>query len=219
MLCDGRPVPDRADVTAADMGPVLDHAFILERIAPGSARLRLAGRQLVRVMGGEVRGMPISALLNPPDRGRFADILESVFQGPQLADLALQAPDSPGQPPCSGRLLLLPLRSDLGDVSRILGCLALEGRIGSPPQRFDLIGEYFAPVIKGRAIVQPAAAARPDDRAGQAGGHHLQGAAFAEWGHEGRPHAGRMADDASTRQLGLQLVVDNERPADTGTPE
>lgn len=58
-LRQGRAVPTRADVQPAGIGDGLDYAFILERIAPGAARFRLAGRHLVDLMGMEVRGMPL----------------------------------------------------------------------------------------------------------------------------------------------------------------
>ena len=35
-------------------------------------------------------------------------------------------------------MLLLPLKSDLGDVSRVLGCLVVQGEVGQTPRRFDL---------------------------------------------------------------------------------
>lgn len=154
-LCDGRAVPDRADVTAAGLGPALDYAFILERISPGSARLRLAGRHLIDLMGMEVRGMPVSALLNPGYRGRLSDVLESVFQAPQLAELFLLAPQGPTTPACPARMLLMPLKSDLGDVTRILGCLVSECSPGRAPRRFDLISEKFEPVIEGAPLLEP----------------------------------------------------------------
>ena len=34
-------------------------------------------------------------------------------------------------------MLLLPLKSDLGDTSRALGCLVSDGKIGRTPRRFD----------------------------------------------------------------------------------
>jgi len=36
------------------------------------------------------------------------------------------------------RMILLPLKSDLGDVSRILGCLVSVGDLGVAPRRFDV---------------------------------------------------------------------------------
>ena len=54
--------------------------------------------------------------------------------------MRLNAEISVTKPQLEGRLLLLPLKSDLGDVSRILGCLVAQGEIGHTPRRFDVVG-------------------------------------------------------------------------------
>ncbi|MDO5604436.1 MAG: PAS domain-containing protein [Paracoccus sp. (in: a-proteobacteria)] len=151
----GRAVPDRTDVTPAAMGPAVDYAFILERTAPGAARLRLAGRHLVDLMGMEVRGMPLSALFNPPSRGQLSDVLEAVFRGPQIADLVLRSPAGFGRGELEARMMLLPLKSDLGDVSRALGCLVSGSPCGAAPRRFDMIRDVHLPVIEGARPLRP----------------------------------------------------------------
>ena len=40
-----------------------------------------------------------------------------------------------------GELVLLPLRSDLGDIDRILGGLVLDGQIGRTPRRIEIVSE------------------------------------------------------------------------------
>lgn len=156
----GRAVPLRSDVEPQGIRRALDYAFILERVAPGAARFRLAGRHLIDLMGMEVRGMPLCSFLNPGSRGRLSDVLESVFRAPQLAELSLTAPTDYARPALSGRMLLMPLRSDLGDVTRALGCLIAEGKPGSAPRRFDLLGERIMPIFEGAEIVQPSPSAR-----------------------------------------------------------
>ena len=154
-LRQGRAIPDRADVEPRGIRRALDYAFILERIAPGAARFRLAGRHLIDLMGMEVRGMPLCALLNTSSRGRLSDVLESVFRGPQIAEIVLDSPAGYGRPALAGRMLLLPLRSDLGDVTRALGCLVAEGQIGESPRRFDLLSDAEFPVIPGARVLEP----------------------------------------------------------------
>lgn len=151
----GRSVPCRSDIDPRDIPRVLDHAFILERIAPGAARFRLAGSHLIDLMGMEVRGMPACAYVTPTSRGRFSDVLESVFKAPQIAEMRLQAPRDYARPPLEARMLLLPLRSDLGDVTRALGCLVAEGALGAPPRRFDLVGDEVMPIIEGGVTLAP----------------------------------------------------------------
>ncbi|MFI0395155.1 PAS domain-containing protein [Paracoccus jiaweipingae] len=154
-LRQGAAVPERSQIQPQAIRPLLDYAFILERIAPGAARFRLAGRHLVDLMGMEVRGMPLCAMMNPTSRGRLADILESVFKAPQIAELMLDSPADYGRPALTGRLLLLPLRSDLGDITRALGCLVAEGQMGRAPRRFDLSDTALSPVITGAKVLTP----------------------------------------------------------------
>lgn len=151
----GRAVPDRADVEPQGIRAALDYAFILERIAPGAARFRLAGRHLVDLMGMEVRGMPICSFLNPDSRGRLSDVLETVFKGPQIAEIAMHSHPAYGRPPLDGTLLLLPLKSDLGDITRALGCLVTRGEVGRGPRRFDILSNSVFPVIEGAAPLFP----------------------------------------------------------------
>lgn len=153
----GRAIPTRADIEPAGMRRSLDFAFILERIAPGAARFRLAGRHLIDVMGMEVRGMPICSFFNPAARGNLSDLLETVFQGPQMLELTLSSPGDYGRPALGGRMLLLPLRSDLGDVTRALGFLIVEGEIGRAPRRFDIEAHAVEPVIPGARTLEPGA--------------------------------------------------------------
>lgn len=158
-LRQGRAIPDRADVEPRGIRRVLDYAFVLERIAPGAARLRLAGRHLSDLMGMEVRGMPLCAFLHGNSRGRLSDVLESVFRAPQIAEIALHSPAGYARPALAGRMLLLPLRSDLGDVTRALGGLVAQGRIGTGPRRFDLVSDDAFPVIPGARVLTPSPSA------------------------------------------------------------
>lgn len=135
----GRAVPLRSEVDPRGIEPALEFAFILERVAPSVARFRLSGMHLSDLMGMEVRGMPLTALFTPRARARMAALVEAVFQEPQAADLTLAAESGIGRPRLAARMLILPLRSDLGDVSRALGCLVSEGETGRTPRRFDVI--------------------------------------------------------------------------------
>lgn len=159
-LRQGRAVPLRADVEPQGIRQALDYTFVLERIAPGAARFRLAGRHLVDLMGMEVRGMPLCSFLNPSSRGRLSDVLETVFRVPQIAELRLRANGEFSRPQMDAQMLLLPLRSDLGDVTRALGCLVAEGDIGSAPRRFNLISDRIIPIFAGAEVVPPSPSPR-----------------------------------------------------------
>jgi len=133
-----REMPKRAEIDPRGIESALENAFILERIAPGVARLRIAGTHLHDVMGMEARGMPITAFFEREERTRVAGVLEEVFQTPATAELRMRSPSSLGQPELEARMILLPLKSDLGDISRILGCLVVTGDLGNTPRRFDV---------------------------------------------------------------------------------
>ncbi len=133
-----RLVPDRSDVDPRGLAGALEHAFVLERIAPGLARFRVAGMHLSDLIGLEVRGMPISATFTPDARPKLSTALEAAFSEPAQIRMRLKGEDGIGRPELNGELLILPLRSDSGEVSRALGCVAMEGTIGRQPRRLSI---------------------------------------------------------------------------------
>jgi len=149
----GRLLPKRSEIDPRGIEGALEHAFVLERIAVGIARLRVAGSHLNDLMDMEVRGMPLTTFFAPTQRRQLADALEEMFQTPAICVLELSAPAAPARPALDAKLLLLPLKSDLGDVSRALGCLVAKGEIGAAPRRFDITGHQFRPLLPGVAAV------------------------------------------------------------------
>ncbi|WP_324754803.1 PAS domain-containing protein [Roseovarius sp. Pro17] len=147
----GKLVPRRSDIDPRGIEPLLSNAFIVERIAPGLARLRIAGGHLTDLMGMEVRGMPISAFIEPGARDTLAHHLVRLFDQPATLRLSLSAPARPSAPALTGTLVMLPLRSDLGDISRALGCLVSTGNIGRGPRRFEIVDAVVNP-LDGAAI-------------------------------------------------------------------
>lgn len=134
-----RNVPARSEIDPRGIESALEYAFIAERIAPTHARIRIGGTHLCDLMGMEVRGMPLSAMLVPVSRERLARSLREAFDGPARVELTLQAEKRLGRPELMGRMLLLPLTDDFGDVSRVLGCLVSDGPIGRAPRRFEIV--------------------------------------------------------------------------------
>lgn len=134
-------VPRRADLDPVCMGDVIEDALILEPVVPGVARIRVAGRRIMALIGSEPRGRPLSALFVPADRGRLATQTEVAFRMPSVVELALRAPRAPGRPALSGRLLLLPLSDDFGAVTRCLCALVADGRPGRSPRPFPLCAD------------------------------------------------------------------------------
>lgn len=143
----GRLVPRRSDIDPRGIERALEYAFILERVAPGIARLRIAGSHLSDLMGMEVRGMPLSAFMTPQGRNQLGEILEEVFDNPAKATIDLHAERGIGKPEIEAKMLLLPMKSDLGDISRVLGCLATTGEVGRAPRRFEITGSRVTPLL------------------------------------------------------------------------
>ncbi|MCX7888454.1 MAG: PAS domain-containing protein [Rhodobacteraceae bacterium] len=161
----GRPLPLRSEVDPRGIESALDHTFILERIAPEVSRFRLAGSRLADLMGMEVRGMPATCLFAAAARAQAASAIDRVFTAPAILEIGLEAETSFGRPALTARLLVLPLRSDLGDVSRALGCLVAEGQIGRAPRRFVITGLRERGLAAGTPALRVVAGAEGADGA------------------------------------------------------
>lgn len=142
-----RLMPNRSEIDPRGIEQALEYSFIVERIAPGIARLRIAGSHLSDLMGMEVRGMPLTSFITPGSRRQLSDILEEIFETPATCSLQLHSEQGAGMPPLEARMVLMPLKSDLGDVSRILGALVSVGDMGRSPRRFDVTRSSLRPIV------------------------------------------------------------------------
>lgn len=176
-----RLVPSRCEIDPRGLDGVLSHAFILERITGGLARFRIAGSHASDLSGLELRQMPLSALFLPGSREILSDALQAVFDEPAIVRFTVSSPAGLGRDSLEGELILLPLRSDLGDVDRVLGGLVLEGKIGRTPRRIEIVGQIrksltgyagaaHTPKPKLEAAVEPS----PAPKASQIGRGHLR---------------------------------------------
>lgn len=157
-----RLVPLRSEIDPRGIEGALDCAFILERIAPGIARFRLAGSHLVEMMGSEVRGMPLSVLFTPESRRPLADAIEGVFAGPETLRLTLSGGRGLARPPFSAQMIVLPLKSDLGDTNRALGCLSVTGSFGRPPRRLTIRDVERTDLVGGGAVAAELPSGAPE---------------------------------------------------------
>ncbi|WP_170769764.1 PAS domain-containing protein [Ruegeria lacuscaerulensis] len=155
-LLTGDGVPMRSQIDPRGLENILEYTFILERIAPGLARFRLAGSHLNNLAGMEVRGMPLTAFFEPGARTQITDVLKEVFAKPAIAELGLISSGALGRTRMQARMILLPLKSDLGDVSRILGVMVSDGVIGATPRRFDVSDQKLRRVSDVQAPQKPA---------------------------------------------------------------
>ncbi|NRB17092.1 MAG: PAS domain-containing protein [Rhodobacteraceae bacterium] len=138
-LRQGDDIPNRSQVDPRGLENILSQTFVLERIAPGIARFRLAGQKLNEMAGMEVRGMPLTAFFTPAARKQVSAALEHMFDTPAIVELTLTTVASRNHPAQEARILMLPLRSDFGDVSRALGVFVSEGNPTKSSQRFDVV--------------------------------------------------------------------------------
>lgn len=172
-LREGGALPLRAKVDPRGMAGALSGAFVIERIAPGVGRLRIAGMQLVDLMGMEVRGMPLSALFEPASRTRLAHALDLMFQRPAILTMIASAPTGIGRPELSARIVMLPLAGDGTRADMALGCMAFEGGFGRRPRRLSLLSvdsegldparlDLRAPIERAKAVLRHPALCSPD---------------------------------------------------------
>lgn len=160
-LCGSHEVPLRSQIDPRGMQNALEFAFLAERIAPSMAKLRVAGAHLSDLMGMEVAGMPLSSLIAPESRERLGLAVTQLFADPAILRIGLQAESGFGKPALEGELVILPLRSDMGDVSRALGGLVTTGRIGRTPRRFNITRIEVTPALEGIAEATPVSGPSP----------------------------------------------------------
>lgn len=164
-------LPKRDDINPRGMASALEQVFLVEQIAPNHGRLRLAGMAISDLLGMDVRGMPITALLEPVARARLSEALGGLFRGEQILDLWLEAERGIGRPPLMARMLLLPLIGSHGEPDLALGCFCTKGDVGRAPRRFTI----------SRMLREPLPATAADDFA----------SAFAELPRPMAPPRGR----------------------------
>ena len=126
----GQNTPARADVDPAAIDKALSWTFILHRVAPGVARIRVAGQNLHDFLRMDPRGMPISAFFDADDRSTLSVHVESVFSDPALIMIPLHRPAALLRPEVQGALLLMPLTNHLGEVTRAIGALVTDRSLG-----------------------------------------------------------------------------------------
>ncbi|QQA44756.1 PAS domain-containing protein [Pelagovum pacificum] len=131
-------LPQRRDVDPARIDLVLPHAFLMQRVAPGVGRVRVAGRALTGLLGMDPRGMPLTAFFGVEAREVVTEELTAMFDEPAIVEIPVHARRGLARPKLSGRLMMLPLIGDDGLVSAALGALMVEGAVGSTPRRLDI---------------------------------------------------------------------------------
>lgn len=182
---EGRLMPARSEIDPRGMASSLEFAFILEKIAPGLARIRLGGMHLNELMAMEVRGMPVTAMFLPEARREMQKVLESVLDTPAAVRLTLAGERGLRRGHLEGDMLLLPLRDDMGAPTRILGALQTHGPIGRGPRRFAIRDIETKPLLG-----DPLATAR-----------HPNAAAIWDVARTTAPEPGKSPPPATARRI------------------
>lgn len=140
----GRIAPYRAEIDPRQFESALENMFIIERLAPDNLRIRLAGMKICEMMGMEVRGMQPGYLIDETDRVRFDRLLTVVMGEPAVVELQLEAQGPGGGYRAS--MLLMPLRSDFGEINRVLGCTSGDGEMFAAPLAFSIRDVAITPI-------------------------------------------------------------------------
>lgn len=146
-------IPFRSEIDPRRFPEMLENIFILENSAPEQFRIRHTGMLLCEMMGFEVRGQLASAMMQNRYREKIALLLGQVLTGPSIAEITLVAQDLHDNI-ISLKMLLLPLRSDFGDVNRILGCISTPVVPYVAPLRFGIAGQKMTKVAPNDTLVQ-----------------------------------------------------------------
>ena len=118
---DGRLAPFRSEIEPREIAALLDSTFILEAQSRDSVRFRLAGTRLCENFGMELRGMSALALWHGECRSKVRDVMHRVVTEPCIGHVTCTV-ENRGGFHYQAEFLYLPLRSDMGEMTRVLGC-------------------------------------------------------------------------------------------------
>ena len=132
-------VPARKRVNPRAVPEVLDSTFIIELVSPYDYRFRVAGLQICEMAGMEVRGLSPEVLVAKPHKHRLSAIIAEVAARPTVARLEIETVDSSGNR-SETQMILMPLRGEYQEITRVLGCLPLAPEVSTPPVTILLRG-------------------------------------------------------------------------------
>lgn len=146
----GRIAPLRSEIDPREIETSLDHTFILEQVREDDVRFRLAGSKICELLGMEVRGMPPRSLIRIEDRTEFDETLKSLLRDPQVIELNVACANGQYQD-SSGTMLLLPMKNEVNEITRVLGAVALNGPVTIPPNRLSILDRKSTRIVSGAA--------------------------------------------------------------------
>ena len=138
-------VPNRCEIDPRVFPDALENTFIFERIAEGDFRARLAGMNLCDMMGMEVRGQSAASFMRHSERDRIQQVLSQILIRPAIGELTLTGRDITGKK-VEVNMILLPLRSDMGEVNRVIGGISYPQTSFTAPLRFAIDEQKLTPL-------------------------------------------------------------------------
>jgi hypothetical protein len=152
-LRDGRDAPYRSEIDPRRIRGALETMFILETTQEGGLRFRLAGTKLCEMSGQELRGRPAEALMIFGHERELTLMARRTLGEPGVGVMRVRAEHqrAPEGESWAGEILLLPMRSELGEMTRILGAVNLADvpRITRAPMtdlRLRCLGARMLPI-------------------------------------------------------------------------
>lgn len=131
-------LPARIEVNPAKIDCALPHAFMLQRVAAGTARFRVAGQALRDVIKMDPRGMPFSTLFAPSAQAQVRELIETALSGPAIIGLPLISENAAQTATWHGALLLLPLRDSRDQTTRLMGAFVSDAPAHGRACRFTI---------------------------------------------------------------------------------
>lgn len=225
----GRDAPGRSEVDPRRISGSLETMFIIEARDDGQMRFRLAGTKLCEWLGMEARGCVAEAVMAPGHEMELADLARRVLRAPGVGVMRLRALDGAGTD-WSGEALLLPLRSELGDLARVMGCVNLDAgdrrRQPQPPLRLRSLGSRLTPIeidpsqathaSPARMSADPLGAVRAPKAGGRGPGTDSDGFAEPDAGFSHAPRPGEV--EHRPQLTAIEGNPSAPRPTDPSAP-
>ena len=140
-----RTVPCRSELDPKQFPAALENVFILERVSALDVRIRLCGAKINQVLGREGRGLAFEAIFDANSHDRLAQILGDVFEIPCTAELGLER-QAEGRAIGQAKMIILPLASESGALSRAIGCFQSEIAHQSQAGCFTIVQGVTQPI-------------------------------------------------------------------------
>ncbi|MEM6679145.1 MAG: PAS domain-containing protein [Pseudomonadota bacterium] len=198
-----RPCPARAEVDPRRISRGISNVFILEDLGRGNLRFRLAGSALVDAFWMELRGLPVQAIMAATARESMRELVAETLAEPGIGMARLSRHGA--RVPAFWEMALLPLRSDRGDINRVLGALhplaGTEPRPKDPPLVFGIEEMTISPITLAPETAVTDFAQRGIAPSGASGA-----SGFAEAGASWQPAPGSGAGEQPTAAPHLRSI-------------